>query len=243
MNREADHVLGLDLGQAQDYSALTALERRWVSPPGKPDEEEMHLTVKLLKRWELKTSYTQIVEDVRARLKKPPLDNPLLAVDQTGVGAAVVDMFKSAELPAILRPVLITGGHETSCVDGIWHVPKKELVSSLQVMLQSQRLKIADVKDRDILVRELENFRIKVSVAGNESYEAHRERDHDDMVLAVAMATWLAEQCKPTPMPRFIDVPRFTLADREDRRRREGYSRGLFGYGRYPMQSDGYRPM
>ena len=41
---------------------------------------------------------------------------------------------------------------------------------------------------------ELLTFSTKMSAAGNEKYEALRERDHDDMVLAVAMALWRAEK-------------------------------------------------
>jgi hypothetical protein len=34
---------------------------------------------------------------------------------------------------------------------------------------------------------------VKVSAAGNEAFTGWRERDHDDLVLAVALACWLAE--------------------------------------------------
>jgi hypothetical protein len=38
-------------------------------------------------------------------------------------------------------------------------------------------------------------FRIKMNVAtGHESFGAWRERDHDDLVLAVALACWLGEK-------------------------------------------------
>jgi hypothetical protein len=43
------------------------------------------------------------------------------------------------------------------------------------------------------LHRELLAFRIKVSLNGHDSYEAWRERDHDDCVLAVALACWAGE--------------------------------------------------
>jgi len=45
-----------------------------------------------------------------------------------------------------------------------------------------------------VLVKELENFRVKITVNANETFESWRERDHDDLVLAVAMATWLGER-------------------------------------------------
>jgi hypothetical protein len=39
-----------------------------------------------------------------------------------------------------------------------------------------------------VLAEELAAFRVKVTPAGNETFEAWRERDHDDLVLAVALA-------------------------------------------------------
>jgi hypothetical protein len=103
-------------------------------------------------------------------------------------------MIRAAGLHADLRPILITAGHATGTGDdGSMHVPKKELVSTLQVLLQGARLKIARVPDRDVLVKELLAFRVKVTAAGNETFESWRDRYHDDLVLAVALAAWLAE--------------------------------------------------
>jgi hypothetical protein len=34
----------------------------------------------------------------------------------------------------------------------------------------------------------------KVTASGNEAFAAWRERDRDDLVLALAMACWLAEE-------------------------------------------------
>jgi hypothetical protein len=104
-------------------------------------------------------------------------------------------MIRHTGLAASLNPVLITVGHEVTIGDdGAWHVPKKELVSTLQVLLQSRRLLIAGrLPDAETLQRELLAFRVKITVARNETFESWRERDHDDLVLAVAMAAWLGE--------------------------------------------------
>ena len=192
-DREPDHILGLDLGQSQDYTALAVLERCWVSDTAR-QQSVSRLAVRHLRRWPLGTSYTQVVLDVGRLVRTPPLSNPLLAVDQTGVGMAVVDMFRQARLPARLRSILITSGHEVTALGFGWHVPKKELVSVLQVLLQQRRLKVAPLPEREVLVKELLNFRVKVTVAAHETFEAWRERDHDDLVLAVALAAWLAEE-------------------------------------------------
>ena len=43
----------------------------------------------------------------------------------------------------------------------------------------------------------MENFRVKVTDAANETFGAWRERPHDDLVLAVAIAAWQAERPAP----------------------------------------------
>jgi hypothetical protein len=59
------------------------------------------------------------------------------------------------------------------------------LVSALQVVLQSGRLKIArGLPEAETLVNELLNFKSKISAAGHDSYEAWRESVHDDLVLS-----------------------------------------------------------
>ena len=40
------------------------------------------------------------------------------------------------------------------------------------------------------LTSELLNFKVKITTVGNETFESWRERDHDDLVLALACALW-----------------------------------------------------
>src|SRR5262245_10585088 len=133
-----EYVVGLDLGQAQDYSALCVVERSEKYPPGTLYPEVTrkvgHYGVRHLKRWQLGTSYPEIVRDVKALLLRPPLLGCRLAVDATGVGRAVVDLLRTAELPATLVPVTITAGHATTREGGGYHVAKKHLAGVLQVL-------------------------------------------------------------------------------------------------------------
>jgi hypothetical protein len=101
--------------------------------------------VRHLHRWKLGTSYTQIVSDVVELMKRPPLPGACLVPDQTGVGRPVVDMLRHAKPPAWIEPVTITSGTAVSRnEDGSVHVPKKELVSTLQVLFQSGRLRVVN---------------------------------------------------------------------------------------------------
>jgi hypothetical protein len=118
-----------------------------------------------------------------------------VVVDQTGVGQAVVDVLARSQLAAALGRVVITGGRRTSrsgC--GAWRVPKKELVSCLQWLLRSRRLWVAALPERQPLIREMLVFRAKVTAAAQETFGARRERGHDDLVLAVALAAWWGER-------------------------------------------------
>ena len=93
----------------------------------------------------------------------------------------------------------VTGSRDNRRVPGSQRialkVPKRDLVSTLDVLFQSERLRIAeDLEAAPIFVNELLNFRRKVDLkTAHDSYEAWRESIHDDLVLAVAMACWYGE--------------------------------------------------
>jgi hypothetical protein len=187
-------VLGLDLGQSQDYTALAVNELTHAPDPDRPGKWERHHAIRHLQRWPLGTSYVDVAAGVGKVLGQLP--GAVLLADKTGVGAACVDLFKAVGLAARLVPVIITGGHATLRDGGEVHVPKKELVSAVQSCLQRRTLKVAPaLAEAETLRRELGAFRVKVSAAtGNETFEAWRERDHDDLVLAVALAVWYGER-------------------------------------------------
>jgi hypothetical protein len=148
-----------------------------------------------IRRWDLGTKYTDIVEEVVKLFDTAPLSWQTLVIDQTGVGLPVVDMFVKARPRCQVRPITITAGSLVTVVGTGWHVAKKELVSVLQVLLQSGRLKVArSLPLAGVLIKELEDFRVKITAAANESYEAWRERAHDDLVLATGLAAWVAER-------------------------------------------------
>jgi hypothetical protein len=191
------YIAGLDLGQLADYSALAVLERTEAAPPDFGPRPERRYALRHLERWPLRTAYPDIVADVVKRCAGLPLAGTTLAVDRTGVGVAVYDLLRRARPKARLVPVTITGGTHTACAeDGCWSVPKRELAGVLQVLLGTRRLQVSpSLPLAKVLGRELGTFKVKVNIAtGSESFEAWRERDHDDMVLAVAMAAWWSER-------------------------------------------------
>jgi hypothetical protein len=194
------YLVGCDLAQAHDFTALAVLERAG---------DQYHL--RHLDRFRDRP-YPAVVAHVGALMAKlakagdrtkgelpggilyaPPA--VALAVDATGVGRAVCDLFRDARMPCRLVPITITGGLSvTGDGRGGVHVPKKDLVACPQVLLQARRLRVArELTLADVLVQELENFRVRITAAANEVFGDWREGQHDDLVFALAMAAWVGE--------------------------------------------------
>lgn len=206
------YILGLDLGQAQDPSALAVLEQSRPAP-----EAEASYAIRELRRWPLGTPYPVIVSEVTQLASTPPLPGCELVIDGTGCGRAVVDLFRASTIPASVRPVLITAGHAVSTDEnGYIHVAKVQLVSVMQVLFGTRRLKLAKgLPLMPTLERELSTFTAKITSAGNETFTADwREGAHDDLVLAAAIAAWIGENVVTGPFTVTEDkASRSVLAD------------------------------
>jgi hypothetical protein len=192
-----NYTLGLDLGQAAEFSAICAVERTVAVPRDlrEPIPPPVY-TVRHLHRWPLGTPYPEIVKAVKALVATPELEGCRLVVDATGVGGAVMDLVQRAELGISIQAVTITGGQAmTKQEGGGYAVPKKDLVAVLQVLLQQRRLVVAKTLPHAALLgAELSAFRVKVTAGGSDTLESWRQRDHDDLVLAVALAAWSAQK-------------------------------------------------
>jgi hypothetical protein len=195
---EKSLFIGLDLGQSQDFSALAIVECVRAITDGR--DEITALNCIHLQRWQLRTSYPSIVGDVVRMINGldpalSPDGNPTLAIDATGVGAPVVDLFRREKINAELKPIQIVGGANVSSEFGMTRVPKRDLVSVVQVALQNRTLKIAAALElAEVLSRELQNFSVRITDSANDVYGAWREGTHDDLVLAVALALWTASR-------------------------------------------------
>src|SRR6185312_15293130 len=116
------------------------LER--VSQPKVRPEHVVHC----VERFELGTPYTSLIQQVAQLLDRPekqnqgarPLHGCVLGLDQTGVGRAVVEMFKAARPPCRLNPVTITSGSTATRDEDGWKVPKKDLVAVMEVLAEGK---------------------------------------------------------------------------------------------------------
>jgi hypothetical protein len=189
------YFCGLDLGQQADYSAFVVLERRGFSP------QNYTFDCRYLHRWQLKTSFVEIVTDTTKWMNSESLNKGVhsrttLAVDKTGCGAPVYDLFKREKMPARIVPVVITGGSEVTRDGTTVRAPKRDLVSAVSVALQTGKLKFSEeLALTKILTAELQNFKAKISDAGRDSYGAAndwRTGSNDDLVLALSLALFCA---------------------------------------------------
>jgi hypothetical protein len=111
-------------------------------------------------------------------------------------------MFRDAKLPRVrLHPVVITGGHDVNYEGGVWKVPKRHLVGTIQASLQTGRVKFASqLPEAKTLASELQNFQLTITENANDTYEG-RKGSHDDLVLAVALALWAGHYFVDTADP------------------------------------------
>ena len=190
-----DVLLWLGLGPDVDPSAAIILEAH-----GEGDERTYDC--RHIEQYPLMTSYPTIVRSVAAMLGREPLrQQTTLAIDHTGVGRPVYDMFTEATLQPI--GITITGGtswHRETPYQ--WMVSKIVLVGQVQRFLQSGRLRIGSrLPHAATLQRELRDFRVKISKAANETYDA-REGAHDDVVLSLAIALHVGQN----PLRKWLPV-------------------------------------
>jgi phage FluMu gp28-like protein len=211
-------LLGVDIGQSADFTALVVIERVG---------EELH--ARHVQRLPLGMSYPEQVKRITAIVGSPELARDVLvAVDGTGVGRAVVDLLREALRPfhAPLVSISITGGLTASHKRAKWSVPKRDLIGVAQVALQTKRLKIASaLPTAQTLVDELTAYRVSLSEDGHDSYGNGREAPNDDLVLALAIATYASG--------RRVGGARIVHAgpDKSFQRPRGELANGVFGYG------------
>jgi hypothetical protein len=214
------YCIGLDLGQSNDYTALAIVETVGNDGRATYKKQTPHLHLRHLERYPLRTPYPEIVDGVAKLVRNEDLlthttdemlrtvtHYPELVIDQTGVGAPVADLLAARSLT--FRSVIITGGDK---VHGgrTARVPKRDLVSALEVSLQTGNLLVAKgLKHWPVLREEMLNFKRKIDLrTAHDSYEHWRESDHDDVVLAVCLACWGA--ANPYPGGEVMSFSYFT---------------------------------
>jgi hypothetical protein len=189
--------IGLDVGQRRDPSAIAVIARTETTyndrdPVTYAFRKEVTTSLAYLERIPLGTEYHDVVARVRSVAQMPDLlGRCSIAIDATGPGMPVVELARAARIGCDIAPVVITGGERETYNNGVYGVPKRDLITRLQLMLECGELRVsAELREASVLVEELRNMRVKVSLGGHETFEHWRSGQHDDLVLAVALACW-----------------------------------------------------
>ena len=191
-------VVGLDVGQSVDPSALCALQH--VVTPGEWVCDDVNrcwrqgkierFLVRHLERLPLQMPYPEQISHVANLLSRDPLKRAKFALDYTGCGRPVADCFSRAGLKPY--KILITAGNECTSNGMQFNVPKQYLCSALESRLHSQELKIApELMEAPVLKDELRDFTRKVSESERATFNARAGR-HDDLILSICIALHIA---------------------------------------------------
>lgn len=200
--KRRSYTVGLDLGQAADPSAICVLETietpelNFSAGVPLPVTYKSEHRVVHLERLPLRTPYPAIVDYVQKLMATASLTNAALVIDFTGVGRPVFDVFVGNRM----RPIglTISTAREARETENGWSVGKVELMAAVQARLALGTLKIAaGLAEAKALVAELADFRVMQGAAGAIRMDA-RQGAHDDLVLALAIALFVAERPKNT---------------------------------------------
>lgn len=190
-------ILGVDLGKRTDFSAVALLVPDGHGGYRYPSVNRLPLASGQAGTAHYRTQAGRLASATHRVLDR--VGPVTVLVDATGVGQAVIEMVRE-QLPddrrVTLIPVVITGGREATHKGGQWNVSKTALLDPLVAALEQEQVTFGDFPDRHIVRRELLAFKVKPSSveAGPDRLEAEKQGDHDDTVVACALAMYAARR-------------------------------------------------
>lgn len=205
-------VLGVDFGSMSDRTAMVVNEWSVATqttysqayaqrePNVVRRDRIIHHSIRALHRPATGTAYPAVIQQIKLWLEDLPVmeRKPILAVDGTGLGGPIVDYLRKERLSPLA--IVITGGGKVEIDETKASVPKSHLAGTMQVALQTGRLKIAaELPEAAVMLREMQSFKVKLTASGHEMFESGVNSIHDDIVCATAIAIFTAEK-KPQPM-------------------------------------------
>ena len=153
------YYLALDLGYLRDYAALVLLEYR-ATPTGTRDAAtyqflyRRQLRVVHVERFRLRTGIGDLIARVRRLCEHPHLaHHTQLLVDVTSQ-PMIAQLFRDAKIPAHFIPVTITPGEKVVVSGGDRSVPKKLLISCLELLFEKDYLRLAAAMAQADLMRD-----------------------------------------------------------------------------------------
>ncbi len=191
----SDHqIVSLSLGTIAEPSALVVVEpstKVWHPKDGKRDRDsENHFNVTWLERFPagrpipaVVARVCEVVSDKRLAKKCTVL------LDITSTGLAPRRVFESRGLYPDPIDLINTGAEEYT--KGTHRVPLRDVIGSAQVLLQPNRLKVADALElAETLLSDLQAFDPK-PIERNSDLRGGRNAD---LVVALAVALWWGDK-------------------------------------------------
>ena len=184
-------IVSLDPAQLVDYAAIATLRFRSFDRFDLPEYDLVGLS-----RSQGET-YPELIRRLR-RIDRALADRGARrtwVIDATGVGRAVLDMARSAGIPAV--GITITGADDHSYDAGqdVYRVGKLSLITAADAAVQSRRMRIAKgMALLPVLLDELRELRATLTTAGRVQVAVPDSNadQHDDLVMALAQGCWAA---------------------------------------------------
>ena len=224
-----DLVIGVDIGQKRDPTAVAVaelsedtlpafmirfLERLPLQTPY-PDVAERVATIARGAAQQRYKPATASRIDGRSFFTTPAETISLrLVTDITGVGRPVHELIEAAvrdvgtglaalgvPYPRLVPATFTHGDRLNRAEDGGKSVGKAYLVSRLQALLQTGRIKLPRTREAEALAKELLDYEIRIDTDANEKYGAFKVGTHDDLVTALGLAC--LEDWRSTPSRQY----------------------------------------
>jgi hypothetical protein len=188
-------IVGVDIGQVSDFTAITVVEVVPVAAPEpsdsvQPIRPKPLLHVSYVERFR-HVQYPVLIDHVASMAAWPVMRGAVFVIDCGGVGRPIYDALRERVGSAVA--VVIGSGDVVNRISpSEFHVPKRVLTGNLQLAVAQRRVRLSPkVKHLDALQRELGNFGYDFTAAGNMITGA-KGSGHDDLVLSLALAAWYA---------------------------------------------------
>lgn len=175
-------IAGLSLGLADDYTTLAVVETF--------GEYEISKIYNLRHLERFKGIFSdKLAEQVAGFMSKKPLEENTSIVNAHG--------FEPKLAKAKLHSMTVNVIEDDTVIreESSYRVTKKELSANLQFLFIAERLRVKqNLPLSNIFIKKLLNYRLKDNSHDHENQKVSKEPNHDDLVLALALACWYGQK-------------------------------------------------